>query len=407
MTSEGRRGLRCNLRTVATLLVVGMGALLVVASGIASMAAQRVPDIALKFAPWDAQANGRKSELVFAHSLEARQFGEAAALARRAIARDPTNVPAIRTLGLIEQLSGQSERGDTLLTLAGELTRRDLATEVQAIEAAVAKEDVRGALRHYDNALRTSRRAGPLLLPVLAQATGDANLIRPIADTLVKNPQWLFPFYREAMQSGPSVANLTELSAIMQARGQPLVRDVRIALISRQIAAREWDLVRQEFGRGRRASAFGRGVNDGGFDHVGDLIPVDWVVAQDGTAEIEISQDAAGNGRRLSFLLSSRRNAELARQLTLLEPGRYVISFTTGGWKEAGQAATYSRIECAEGSGQRLVDMERWRSRGNARIAGFTVPASGCGGQWLMIRAASGSDEAAGWIDDVEIHRAG
>src|SRR3546814_1290750 len=68
---------------------------------------------------------------------------------------------------------GDQAKGERLLAYSQKLSRRDLRTQLMAIELAVAQGDISGALRHYDIALRTKKNAPELLFPVLTSALPD------------------------------------------------------------------------------------------------------------------------------------------------------------------------------------------------------------------------------------------
>src|SRR3546814_17422634 len=67
-------------------------------------------------------------------------------------------------------MHGDRAGGERLLAYSQTLSRRDLRTQLMAIELAVARDDIPSALRHYDIALRTKKNAPDLLFPVLTSA---------------------------------------------------------------------------------------------------------------------------------------------------------------------------------------------------------------------------------------------
>ena len=81
-------------------------------------------------------------------------------------------VEAWRTLAIISTRPGQ---GEALFHFASSLSRRDVPTQLWLIEDAVRKNDIPGALSHYDAALRSS-----LASQQISAATSSAAPMRPI-----------------------------------------------------------------------------------------------------------------------------------------------------------------------------------------------------------------------------------
>lgn len=360
---------------------------------------------AASLAPWHAKTKARAAELALVEGVEDGRLSRAMTLAREALHREPTNVVALRTLGLATQASGEEKLGGRQLVLADRLTRRDLPSQFYAIESAVGRNDVAGAIRHYDIALRVNRESWPILMPVLVAATSNTEVIPPLAATLAKKPQWADVFLAELIAKGKSAPNAELLINRLKALGVPVGPDVVSGVVSNLVTQRAWPLVakRAALVRARNGdrSEF---LTDGGFSHPGRLQPVDWSLSTDGIAAV---QGAAGNLKNpvLAYSLTPALEAELARQVLTLSPGAYRISARVGGLDGAQMGTTYFRIDCADGGGQRVLDRIGTTLAGQTLSANFTIP-SGCGGQWLQIRArAPDVAEAAGWIDDITLAR--
>lgn len=141
-----------------------------VSQSIASVLQKSDPAVAYRFT-----LNDGRVTAILARSLsgvDARPADRALAdrLGRKALRQDPTAVVAVSTLGFDAQLRGQTAEAQRLFGYAEALSRRDLQTQVWAIENSVAQGDVAAALHHYDIALRTSPDAQAVLFPILASA---------------------------------------------------------------------------------------------------------------------------------------------------------------------------------------------------------------------------------------------
>ncbi|MFV3517295.1 hypothetical protein ACNJD8_22045, partial [Mycobacterium tuberculosis] len=74
-------------------------------------------------------------------------------IARQALVQDPTAVAAVATLGINAQLRGDTGPARRIFAYANQLSRRDLRTQLWAIEDAVSRNDIPGVLNNYDIAL--------------------------------------------------------------------------------------------------------------------------------------------------------------------------------------------------------------------------------------------------------------
>lgn len=358
---------------------------------------------AAAFAPWHAKTKARAAELALVEGVEDGRFQTATDLARDALRREPTNAVALRTLGLASQGSGKVQQGDRQLVLADKLTRRDLPSQFYAIERAVGRNDIAGAIRHYDIAMRVNRESWPILMPVLVAATSNVDIIAPLAAKLARKPQWADPFLAELTAKGTSAPNALLLAQKLHALGRPVGADVMSGIVSNLVTQKSWGLVTDR-ALAVRAQTGDRMalVTDGDFTHAGWLPPIDWVVTTDGIAAV---QPGPGNPRNtvLAYALTPGLDAELARQIVTLTPGAYVITGTTGALDGAKGALAYFRIDCADGGGQRVADRANAVQTAQQVSARFIIP-SNCGGQWLQIRVKSPDvNSSAGWIDHIII----
>ncbi len=379
---------------------------LAIAQGFASaVGTSSLNQTAAALAPWHAKTKARAAELALVDSIENGRMQIATSLARNALKREPTNAIALRTLGLASQADGKMQQGARQLVLADKLTRRDLPAQFYAIEAAVARNDVAGAIRHYDIAMRVNRESWPILMPVLVAATSNAEVIAPLAAKLAEKPQWADPFLAELVAKGTSAPNALLLAKKLGALSQPVGADVMSGIVSNLVTQKSWALVNERALAVRTRSGAGAAlVTDGDFAHAGRLPPIDWMITTDGIAAVQPGPDKR-HGAVLAYALTPGLEAELARQIVTLTPGAYVITGKIGALDGAKGAQAYFRIDCADGGGQRVVDRAGTASTGQQVWATFSIP-SNCGGQWLQIRAKSpDTDSSAGWIDDVRIDR--
>lgn len=374
-------------RSVAARLCIVLAAtalaVLAIAQGAAHSMASSAPNIVSTFAPWFAAAKARSAELALLDKDQSRALRQAKA----ALDRDATLVPAVRTLGQLEE--GTS--GDRLLELALRLSRRDLPTHMVLLQRAATKGDLDAVIAHYGQALRTNQTSWPTLLPPLAKAASDRDVLLPLTRLLAQRPQWLYPFYREWVKSSPDTGAMVTLSRMMDRRGQPLNRDVRVGLLARLIDARDWSSLHDELARARPDCGVDACI-DGGFRRYGLLQPVDWSPAAVDRALV-VRVPVGGDAYALEYSFSGPGDVLIARRLMLLPAGRYEVAYRADPLAAGGPAGTGKvllLLACADTSGAVLSDATR--ADGALRRTRASVTA-GCPAQWLTLRLVSDSSE--------------
>lgn len=115
-------------------------------------------------------------------------------------------------------------------------SRRNLQTQLWAIEDAVGREDIAGALRHYDVALRTKAQSRAILYPVLASAIRDAQVRAELVRTLVSRPLWADDFLGYAAKNGENAQATAALLTALHQRNVPIPEPVNAALIGSMVA---------------------------------------------------------------------------------------------------------------------------------------------------------------------------
>ena len=103
---------------------------------------------AYALAPGNGHVAARFSQQLSGPQASPQDRARAVAAAHEALRHDPTAVEAVATLGLDAMLRGDEPKADRLLAYSQRMSRRDLRTQLTAIELAVARDDIAGALYH-------------------------------------------------------------------------------------------------------------------------------------------------------------------------------------------------------------------------------------------------------------------
>ncbi len=378
---------------VAVILVTGMFA---VRHSLGLALANRSPETALNIDRENAVVRARAAFDMVDGQTDRTRFGEARALALRALQRDAGNVTALAVMGLT---SDRTAASDAAFSAAERLSRRDLSTQLWLIESAVAENDIAGALRHYDTAMRTSRAAPSILFPVLISAASDESLRVEIANTLARGPLWGGLYIQQLAQSG-DVRAAASLLMRLKRQGVPTGAEADAALYARLIEAGLFDVAWAVYATGTPGAARAGVRNPRFAEQPLSPTPFDWQTTDAEFVSAQIEPAAGGLGR-LSFSTASGEGGEAARQMLVLPSGSYRVQARVATLQGADEALPYLRVTCLPVGNElaRVPLTERAPSSGT-----FTVPAS-CGGQSLalIIQPGSGLATVEGAIDQINV----
>lgn len=385
------------VRAISALAVASLGYVGVVQSlayGLRGSNAGR----AHALAPWDGRISAALAQTLSGPEATSAKRVQASGIARAALRQDPTAVAAASTLAINVQILGDARGADRLANYAERLSRRDLATQVLLIENAVSRNDVPGALRHYDIALRATSKSSGILFPVLAGAIADPEIRPALTRTLANRPPWsaLFLEYASANSPDPRATSLVFTDLVR--RGYPISEMSRTLLIdtlaSRGLFDDAWSFY----------ASFRQGANrqhSRDTELTADLIHptvFDWRAITDGGISASLQRGM------LDFAAPSSVGGTLAEQVQLLAPGQYGIVGHSIGIDQSQGSSPYWQLRCRDGRELGRIDVPNSASA-NGNFAGqFTVPA-GCPTQVLALTAkpSDAISGISGQIDRVRL----
>jgi tetratricopeptide (TPR) repeat protein len=386
-------------RQRAGLLVLGIGlAWLSLMISIDNTIGRRAPEIAAQWGAGSATVAAMRAEQLAQPGATQQQIAEAHLLGQQALSREPINLPAVRTLAQAAALRNDLAGAERLFTYAESLSRRDLVTQLWQIEAKVRANDVQGALRHYDRALRTSFRARPLLFPVLASAASDPNVARPLGRLLAARPGWALDFL--AVVANDQQASPTALATLLnEARLRASVPAERAPLATALARLTASGRYREAYALYQQA--IGASSIDYGFNRDPLLPPFDWSLADE--ADLTATIEPRGQGKALALQASDGSAGEFARRLLILAPGTYRIGFNASGAGTDPLARAAVSLQCVKGDS--LTHLPVTTAARSQSV--FTVPTSNCPAQWLVIAAPNGMGSAGQPVilEDLAIRR--
>lgn len=357
-----------------------------------------------KLAPGDAQLTGRLAQSLFRQDEGRGDHTQARTLARAALRGDATVVAAVATLGLVAEVAGDRGGARRLFAYSERLSRRDLTTQMWALENAVGRGDIRGALRHYDIALRTSPESADVLFPVLAAASANVQVRAALVHLLAGSPAWAAPFVNYMADNGKEpLVNAALLREVSRA-GFAVPASARAAVVTTLTRAGYADEAWIFYTAGRRLDR--RRSRDPAF--TGDTsapTPLDWMPVE--SPGINASIQRADRGGVFEFSAPASVGGPVLQQLQLLPPGRYRLTGHAVGISQADGERPYWSITCHDGREFGRVEFPDVTGTRGWFGGAFVIPA-GCGIQMLQliarpVRAMSG---LSAQIDRVQLEPA-
>jgi hypothetical protein len=340
------------------------------------------PAQAHEWAPKDGRLTGLLAQQMSGPGAAPADRSRADVLADLALRQDPTAIAAVVALGINAEVRGDIGRARHMFAYANILSRRDLPTRLWAIEDAIGRGDIPGALRQYDIALRTSRTAPNLLFPILGSAIADPAIRTALTARLRTRPTWAGPFIVYLADDGKDTSAAALLFRSIARAGLPLPDGPRAVLLRRLVEEGKFDDAWNMYAA-VTPGAYRRWSRDPHFTAKSDQPSVfDWTpVEVDGTTAVFQRGD---NGNVFDFAVPSGMGGPILRQLQLLPPGEYSIEGRSTGIDQIDSALPYWVLSCENGTEIGRVTVTSSNRAGGRFAGGLNVPAR-CPVQYLTL----------------------
>lgn len=371
------------LASVAALL--GYGG---ITFSLAQATAKGDPRLAHRLAPYDGRITALRAASLGQPEASEAERRRADVLARAALRQDPTSVVASATLGFVQGLRGDAVSARRQLGYAQRLSRRNLQVQIWAIEDAVGRGDVAGALRQYDIALRTTPSAEGTLFPVLAAASADPAIRGALVRTLIGRPLWGERFIEFVGGYGADPRSTAALFVGLRRAGVEVPEEAQAGALAALVMAGLHDQAWAYYaairpGADRRRSRDPRFAADLSAPSL-----LDWTVINDGGTSGSIQPSA------FDFTAPASVGGPLLQQTQMLPPGTYRLTGHTDGIEQVDGARPYWVLACRGGKLLGRVDVPNSVQAGGTFAGTVAVPL-GCPVQYLTLMA-SPSDAVGG-----------
>jgi hypothetical protein len=389
-------------RAVAAALILWLGWIIVANSLAASLKSQ--PAWAHAVAPGNGRITARLAQVLLT-KLSPAEIAKAERLARLALVQDPTAVQAVAVLGIGAQARADVAQARRIFGYADILSRRDFQTQLWRIEDAVSRNDVAGALRHYDIALRTTRTAPDILYPVLAAAVSDPAIRSELTKTIAGKDSWGINFVNYLAENGRDPRAIALFfDSLRRAGGSVPPSATALAtgkLLNADLADEAWayySFVRKGVARDQSRDP----------NFTADITaptPFDWVPIN--TAGITASVQPNDAGGVFEFTTPPGVGGPVLQQVQLLPPGDYLLRGRSEEIDQPGESRPYWVLTCRDGRELGRVVLPNSAQNGSMFAGQFRV-VSDCPVQTLAL-VARPSDLMAGSsgrISNVQLSRA-
>lgn len=315
--------------------------------------------------------------------LEAGQFDQAEASARRLLRAAPLEGRAFRVLAEVSKARGDASGADRLYRIAVRRAPRDFASRAAVLASDLNRQHWPGVAEHADMMLRVSPARSAPLLPMLVQAAELEPMRRALLERVAEHTPWRTSLVREATRQAATPGGRLMLEGVA-ARGLVLPKE-RGLWVDQLIAQKQWGEAYARWASHLPEGAALTPVYNADFRFEPTGHGFDWRLRT--PAGVSAEWQPQGEDGQMRLVFHGRRVGHTGLEQTLLlPPGRFEM--------RAGMRATRLRSErglewavgCI-GASRALGTTPPFQGGPTTQPsqAVFEVPAE-CPAQWLRLR---------------------
>lgn len=365
------------------------------------------PERAYALAPSDGRIGAQVVEKMLMLRLDQTQQDRMVRIARKALTSEPLAISPIVALGMDAQSRGDLPAARRLFAHSDAVSRRNLITRLWLIEDAIAREDIPGAVRNYDIALRTSNTAAQVLFPILAAAIADPQISAAVLPVLARRPAWAPHFISYVASSGPEPKVRARFLRSLATRGIGIPQSAQADVVNALVASKAYEEAWTYY-RTIRSPVYRDRSRDPGFTaRIAVPTVFDWtpVTTDPGIAATVQRDDRNG---QFDFAAPPTVGGVLLQQIQLLPPGQYRIQGSSIGIDQTREAMPYWSLACVSGDELGRVEIVNSASKAT-RFTGTVRVDNHCPAQILRLiaRPSSVATGVTGQIDEISLSPAG
>lgn len=388
-------------------LVTAAAGYVAVTDSLAQALMRRAPAQAHALTPGDGRAAAQLAARLSGPGSNPARRAESDRLALAALRRDPTAVAAASALGVNAWVRQDQQAAAKYFAYSDKLSRRDLKTRVWVIEDAARRDDINAALRNYDIALRTSRVAPEVLLPVLVRASSEPVVADALVRMLATKPIWMDGFLTSLAATSDQPEAMARLFLSLRKAGIHATDDVNAIVVRRLVADKAFDSA-WSFFQTLRGGGDRRRSRDPRFEAKSAWpTDFDWT-PNTNIPGVSVTILRGDRGGVFDFAAPPSIGGPILQQLQLLPPGEYAIGGRSLGIEQPDSARPFWELSCSDGRELGRVPLPN-SSADNGLFRGtFTVP-PGCTSQYLRLvtRATNEVRGLSGQISEARLEPVG
>jgi hypothetical protein len=284
--------------------------------------------------------------------------GEIRELALRALANDPLNARAIRSLA---EVTSDADQVHLLMQKAFEHSRRESVAAFWLLNNSYYRKDFKATLRYSDILLRTRPELGTYIYSYLALLASEAEGRSLLVDRLASEPAWRRQFFQVfPLSSKDADAPLLVLTALRDA-GKPVSDKELAAYLNSLISTNRIDAAYNAWLQFLTEAQLEKIelLTNGRFENKPSGLPFDWRIdpGVNATADfVPLAKNSAGHAFHIKFG-DGRIQFPRMSQVLFLPPGRYRVEGKLRG-AISGKRGLRWQIHCASGSQRILGETE-------------------------------------------------
>lgn len=400
------------LAGIGLLVMFGLG-WRVLSLGLADHWAATDPERALDWRPSHPQALARAAQ----QRLDAGDSAAAERFARQAVAASPLEGGGYKVLALVAEARGDVAQARDLLVIAGRHAPRDVAIQAKLVEYALKANDAEAAIAHVDVMLRVQPALRADVIPRLIAWVEHPALRAAIIDMLAAGPSWRAGFLQQLANNGADRDNVDQVFAGLKPAPIALSAGEITFWLDRLMRDGRWSQAYVAWVERLDSDALPSVGNlfDGGFELPPANSGFGWRFGRIAGARIDRIGTSGATGQVALRVGFEHRRVPFTHvsQLLVLPPGDYEFNGRVRLDTLRNERGLVWTISCTGGTpAPRIATTEFFRgdSPWRAFETRFSVPATGCPGQWLRLElsARTAAERMVGgvaWFDALSIVR--
>jgi hypothetical protein len=320
---------------------------------------------------------------------------KAESFARMSLQDQALNPRALRILSF----AACDVQSPTKLRLTAELavkaSRRESGAHIWLIEDYVSRDDIQGALKHYDLALSTSPESAKILIPTLIQASSDPQIRSALAPYVKRQRPWFNQFFLDALMKNSDPVSLARLIESADRWPKDNVFDDLVGnLLTKLVTAGNIPDAKRLYLR--RSGAVPRLMTSAEItpeSFSSAQLPFAWQALGSPSVGLSTAGNAASGAGILVFAAPNER-AVVGRKLLLLGSGTYALSFAVGDVRLSGGGSLKLTLSCLSGTGSTVAWTQSYNQiDSNTSVRADVQIPPGCAAQNLDLEMAGGESQ--------------